>query len=135
MYAVPYLNFNGTCREAFEFYAEVLGGEITQMQTFGETPAKEHVPSEMHDKIIHARLKVEGAVLMASDDLGDWKQPQGFLVALVIADADKAKRVFDALAEGGTVTMPYQETFWSKGFGMAIDKYGTPWAIDVDDKV
>src|SRR5207249_721836 len=63
----PYLNFNGQCKAAFEFYSECLGGKIAAIFTHGETPAAEHMPPEAHNLIMHARLEADGVVLMGSD--------------------------------------------------------------------
>src|SRR3989441_10202987 len=110
----PYLLFNGQCAEAFKFYAQVLGGKIDGMMTHAGTPAEEHVPAEWRDKILHARLVVDDTVLMASDAPPDrYQQPKGISVSLQLKDPDKAERIFHALAEGGTVQMPIEETFWA----------------------
>jgi PhnB protein len=133
MQLVPYLNFNGRCREAFECYARVLGGEIAAMLTFGETPAADHVPPELHAGIIHARLVAGDAVLMGSDCPPDrYETPAGISVCLQIADPAVAERVFNALAEGGNVVMPFGETFWALRFGMVTDRFGTPWMINCE---
>lgn len=115
----PYLTFNGNCEEAFKFYQKCLGGEIVAMITHAGTPAEAHVPAEWRDKIMHARLVVEDAVLMASDAPPDrYQQPRGISVSLQLKDPDKAESIFHALAEGGTVQMPIGETFWAAKFGM-----------------
>ena len=127
----PYLTFNGNCEAAFKFYEKALDGKIEAMMPHTGTPAEEHVPVEWRDKIMHARLIVEGAVLMASDALPDnYQQPKGISVALQLSDPDKAERIFNALSEGGTVQMPIQETFWAVRFGMLKDQFGIPWMIN-----
>jgi len=129
----PYLLFNGQCEAAFKFYEQCLGGKIEVMMTHAGTPAEEHVPAEWRDKILHARLVVEDSVLMASDaPPGRYQQPQGFSVSLQLKDPDKAGRIFDALAEGGTVQMPFAETFWAARFGMLKDQFGIPWMINCE---
>jgi PhnB protein len=126
----PYLTFNGQCAAAFMFYKECLGGELI-MQTHGETPMKEHVPADWHDKIIHARLVVEGESLMGSDaPPAMYAAAQGLHVSISVAAAKEAERIFNALAEQGKVTMPFQKTFWSSGFGMLVDRFGTPWMVN-----
>jgi PhnB protein len=126
----PYLNFNGNCAAAFRFYEKCLGGTIVMMQTHGESPAKDQVPPDWRDRVIHARLVVGGQALMGSDAPPDqYERPQGTYVSLSIASAD-AERIFKALAEGGTVGMPFQKTFWSPGFGMVVDRFGTPWMVN-----
>jgi PhnB protein len=127
----PYLLFDGRCEEAFKFYAQCLGGKIEAMMTHEGTPAAEHTPKEWLGKILHARMLVGEAVLMASDAPPDrYEKPQGFSVSLGIAEPAEADRVFHALAEGGAVRMPIQQTFWAKRFGMLVDKFGIPWMIN-----
>jgi PhnB protein len=134
MKLVAYLNFDGCCRAAFEFYRECLGGEIAAMFTFGETPAAEHVPAESRDKIMHARLAVEGQELMGSDCTPQhpYRGITGCSVSLVLNDLARAERAFRALAKGGQVQMPFGETFWAAGFGMAVDRFGVPWMVNCE---
>ena len=128
----PYLNFNGQCAAAFKFYEQCLGGKIVMMQTHGESPMKDHVPPEWRDKVLHARLVVGGEALMGSDAPPDrYERPQGTYVSLSLAFPD-AERIFKALAEGGSVSMPFQKTFWSPGFGSLVDRFGTPWMINAE---
>lgn len=126
----PYLFFNGNCAEAFRFYEKTLGGTITAMQTHGESPAREHVGPGQYGTIAHACLDLDGMLLMASDNPVGYDPPQGFSVSLGVKSAAEGRRIFDALADGGTVTMPFGETFWSPGFGMAVDRFGTPWMVN-----
>ena len=129
----PYLNFNGTCKEAFEFYQKVLGGQIVAMMTHGETPAAGHTAPEWQDKIIHARLVVGSAVLMGSDAPPQYFQPAaGMTVSIMVDTAEEAERVFAGLSEGGQIQMPMEETFWATRFGMATDKFGTPWMVNCE---
>ncbi|MGH7516753.1 MAG: VOC family protein [Gemmatimonadales bacterium] len=131
MQLVPYLNFNGQCAEAFRFYEQCLGGKIVGMQTHGESPIAGDVPPEWHDKIIHARLEVGGAVLMASDSPPEYyERPQGLYVAIQIDEPAEADRIFHALADRGTVKMPIQQTFWAARFGMVVDRFSTPWMVN-----
>jgi PhnB protein len=127
----PYLSFDGRCAEAFRFYEQLLGGTIEGMQTHGDSPIAAEVPSGWHDRVLHARLVVDGQVLLGSDSPPEHHQkPQGMYVALNVDGAADAARIFHALAEGGTVTMPFGETFWAAGFGMVVDRFGTPWMIN-----
>ena len=129
----PYLNFDGRCGEAFRFYAQVLGGTL-EMQTFGESPMGGEVSPEMRDHVMHVRLTVGDQVLMGSDSPPEhFQKPQGVYVSLQIDRVADAERVFRALAEGGTVTMPFEQTFWATRFGMAVDRFGTPWMVNCDD--
>jgi PhnB protein len=132
MKLIAYLTFEGRCREAFEFYARTLGGEIVQMATHGETPASEHAPPEWQDKIINAHLKVGDQELMGSDAPPQWfKGQEGFSVSIHIDDEKEGKRIFDAFADGGSVTLPFEPTFWAKRFGMVRDRFGIPCMINV----
>jgi PhnB protein len=129
----PYLMFNGNCEEAFGFYERVLGGKIVAMHAHEGTPAAEHVPAEWGKKIMHARMTIGDEVLMASDaPPGHYQPMQGFSVSLNVEAPGEAERVFHALAEGGTVRMPIQETFWALRFGMLTDRFGTPWMINCE---
>jgi PhnB protein len=129
----PYLNFNGNCKEAFEFYERVLGGKIETMMTHGESPIANEVPSAWHERILHASLRVGDALLMASDSPPEhYEKPAGLYVSIQLTSAAEADRVFYALSENGTVTMPIEKTFWAERFGMLVDRYGTPWMINCD---
>ena len=132
MQSNTYLFFDGECKAAFKFYEQCLGGKIDGMMTYGDAPMSEEIPSEQRDRIMHANLTVGGMVLMGSDTPPDsFKKPQGFSVNLQFDDLVEAERIFQKLAENGTVKMPFQETFWSTRFGMLVDRFGTPWMINV----
>jgi PhnB protein len=129
----PYLVFNGQCEEAFKLYADCLGGQIEAMMNHVGTPAEEHVPAEWRDKIMHARLSVGDQVLMASDAPPEhYQKPQGFSVSIGIKDPAEAERIFNALAENGTVQMPLQQTFWARSFGMCVDRFGIAWMVNCE---
>lgn len=131
MKMTPYLGFDGNCREAFEFYAAIFGGNIEMILTYGESPMRDKMPASAHNRVMHASLVVDGELLMGGDaPPGQYAKQQGMMIALDIADTGKAKRVFDALAEGGQVNMPFEETFWVERFGMVVDRFGTPWAVN-----
>lgn len=131
MKMTPYLGFDGDCREAFEFYAATLGGKVDMILSYGESPMRDELLPAAHDRVMHASLSVDGELLMGGDaPPGQYTKQQGMMVALEIADAGKAGRVFDALADGGQVGMPFEETFWVERFGMVTDRFGTPWAIN-----
>lgn len=128
----PYLNFSGNCREAMEFYARALGGELWKM-TFGESPMES--PEEAKDLILHASVMVKGApVVMASDTPPGMVLEAGNNVSLAVKceSAGEAERLFAALSEGGVVTMPLQETFWAERFGMLKDRFGVQWMLNLD---
>ena len=126
----PYLFFGGNCREAFTRYQEIFGGELFIM-TMKDAPGNEDVPPEQADVVIHAAITVDGNLLMASDDPmnPEFGPVQGMMVTYAAADVDDARRVYDALAEGGTQTQPMMETFFSPAWGMCTDRFGTPWMV------
>jgi PhnB protein len=127
----PYLHYNGNCEAAFKFYTEVLGGKIDGLITFEGAPDSMPIPPEWKKKVMHAKMSIEGGVLMGSDAPPDrYHPPQGFSVSLTIQDPTEGERRFKALAEGGTVNMPFSKTFWAKGFGMCVDQFGVPWMIN-----
>ena len=131
MHITPYLSFNGNCREAVAFYADLLGGEVDFLQTFGETPAAEHVGPESKDRVMHAHVTYPGGALMASDGPPEmYKPPQGTWISLHVETPEEADRFWGRLAEGGAVMMPLEPTFWAKKFGMVTDRFGTPWMVN-----
>ncbi len=131
MELTPYLMFNGDCAAAFKFYEKTLGGKIVMMQTHGESPMKDQVLPGWQDKIIHVRMEVGDQALMGSDAPPDnYAAPQGLYVSISFTSQSEAERIFKALAEGGKVQMPFEKTFWSPGFGMLIDRFGTPWMVN-----
>lgn len=131
MKLVNNLVFKGDCRDAFEHYAAVLGGEIKAMFSFGDSPQEMPFKDQYRDMIMHAWLQIGDQALMGCDAPPVYQQPMGeFSVALHTHDVAESKRYFDALADGGTVSMPFLESFWSPGFGMLTDCFGTPWLIN-----
>jgi PhnB protein len=131
MQLCPYLLFNGACEEAFKFYEQLLGGKIEGMTRHAGSPAEQHVPAEWREKILHARMIVGESILLASDaPPGHFEQPQGFSVSIQLKDAAEAERIFNALAENGTMRMAFAKTFWSPGFGMCVDRFGIPWMVN-----
>jgi len=129
----PYLLFTGQCEAAFKFYEKCLGGKIEAMMAHAGTPMEAQTPPEWRSKIMHARMVVDGHLLMGSDaPPGHQEQPKGFSVSLMMKDPAQAERVFHALAENGKVTMAIQQTFWSPRFGMLVDQFGIPWMINCE---
>ena len=128
----PYLTFDGNCAEAMRFYERVLGGKIGMMMKNSESPMAEQGSPSDGERIMHARVEIDGRLLMASDAMAGqpYTPMSGFSLTLVYPTTDKARRVFDALAEGGTVRMPLQKTFWVESFGMVVDRFGTPWMVN-----
>ncbi len=129
----PYLNFDGQCEAAFRFYERCLGGKIVTMMNHEDSPIADQVPASWGKRIMHARLTVGESVLMGSDFPPEHhEQPQGFAVSLQIKQPAEAERVFRELAEGGTIRMPIQQTFWAVRFGMLVDRFGIPWMINCE---
>ncbi len=129
----PYLNFNGNCAEAFKFYEQALGGKILFSMTWGEMPGADQFPAETHSRIMHINLKVGEQSIMGADSPPDrYQAPKGMNVSIHISDKAEAERVFDTLAEGGNVQMQFEQTFWSPGFGMCVDKFGIPWMVNTE---
>ena len=127
----PYLGFNGQCEEAFKFYEKVLGGKIEGIMTYGSSTIAAQMPPEMRDKIIHVRMLVGNQVLMGGDaPPQNFKLAEGFNVSITVKDSAEAERIFNELSKDGKITMPLQKTFWSIRFGMAVDRFGTPWIIN-----
>lgn len=135
----PYLNFEGEAKEAVHFYANVLGGELTGLSTYGQADGGDMpgMPDEAKDLIMNAQLELKnGDVLMFSDVPPGMGMPfqKGNNVSLTITldDTEEARRIFGQLAEGGSVTMGLQETSWSPMYGNLTDRYGIDWQISVD---
>lgn len=126
-----YLTFDGNAREAMQFYAKCIGAEV-QIMSFGE--AKIPCPDSAKDRVMHALLKQNGAILMASDTMPGMPFQMGsnFSVSLACENVQEAEKVFAALSEKGKVSMPLQETFWAIRFGMLVDKYGVQWMVNLD---
>lgn len=126
----PYLTFAGNCREAMEFYQLCLNGEITSMQTFAE--AKMDVPEALKNKIVHAVLNAEGIHLMASDGMAGFVANVGNVISLSLdlTDTAEEEKIFNALAEGGKITMPLAKMFWGGIYGRLTDRYGIQWQLN-----
>lgn len=128
-----HLTFDGHCEAAFRSYQQILGGEITTLLRFGESPLGAQVPADWQARILHANLQIGALSLLGSDAFpGAYQRPQGFAVTLGVAEPAEAARVFEALADGGQIQMPYQPTFWTPGFGVLVDRFGTPWEVNCD---
>jgi PhnB protein len=127
----PYLYYDGNCEAAFKYYAKVLDAEIELMMTHEAAPEGMPIPPQWKTKIMHGRLSIDGAIIMASDaPPGNFRPPQGFSVSLLVENPGEAERRFAALSEGGTVTMPFGKTFFARGFGMCVDQFGIPWMVN-----
>jgi PhnB protein len=131
-----YLFFNGRCEEALNFYAQCLGGKITALMRFEGSPMdNDRMPPGWGQKVMHANFQADGAQFMASDGMPGMPAPiyGGFSMSVYVPnDKAKAQQLFDALAEGGKVTMPFAPPFWGGHFGMLIDQFGVPWMVSTE---
>ncbi len=132
-----YLNFAGTCREAFEFYRSVFGGEFSNIQTFREMPPSDDAPlsDEWMDKVMHVSLPIGEGVLMGSDAPPGFGPPltlgTNYSINYTPSSREEADRVFAALSEGGQVTMELQDMFWGDYFGACTDRFGIGWQVSL----
>lgn len=133
-----YLNFNGNCREAVEFYAEVFGTEKPHIMTFGDTPPNPEypLPEEAKNLVMHTRLTINGSIVMFSDTFPGSPFVLGNNISLSVVshNEDEIKSIFHKLKEDGTVNMELQETFWSKCYGQITDKFGIEWQLNYENE-
>ena len=129
-----YLQFDGTCTEALNFYAETLGGKVLMMSKYSDAPPNENMPSVQAHWVMHGRLEwPSGGMLMGSDGgMEPYAGIKGVSLSINCTDVAEGQRVFDLMAAGGSVTMPFSVTFWSPGFGMLVDRFGVPWMVNVE---
>ena len=129
-----YLFFSGRCEEALEFYKRTLGAQVEAMMRNAESP--EPPPPGMKappEKILHSSLRIGDTVLLASDGMSEGQTDfRGFSLSIAAKDQEDAKRIFNALAEGGQVQLPLGPTFWSPCFGMVSDKFGLGWMVGIE---
>jgi PhnB protein len=133
MLVEPYLFFDGKCEEALEFYRRTIGAEVTALLRWKDSPDPQMAMPGAAEKVMHARMRIGEAMVMASDGRCQGKPEfQGFALSLTAADAAEADRLFAALGDGGQVQMPLSETFFSPRFGMVADRFGVSWMIIVE---
>jgi PhnB protein len=125
-----YLNYGGNCRQAFEFYAEHLGGTITSLTTHGELPGSSEIPPEWRDAVLHARIEIGETIVLGADIPPDRFQPmRSAYLTLMLDSVDEAERIHALLADGGQIFMPMAETFFAHRFSMLRDRFGTSWML------
>jgi PhnB protein len=133
MLAQPYLNFDGRCEEAIEFYRSKLGAEVEMISRFKDAPtppAVGMVAPGSENKIMHASFKIGESTIMASDCGCQGKAKfEGFSLSLIVKDVAAANKLFNALSEGGEVKMPQAKTFFASSFGVVVDKFGVSWMV------
>jgi PhnB protein len=138
MKTIPYLMFTkGQCREAFDFYAQALRGEVIRVSTYGDMPgACEHIPADRLTRVANVHLIAHGASIMGADNVmggaaADIDEGRNDTTVNIDVDSiEEAERVFDALSVGGKVEMPPSESPWALRFAMFTDRYGKPWMIN-----
>jgi PhnB protein len=136
-----YLNFNGNCLEAFEFYKSVFGGEFAMVSRYKDmppSPDNKNVDASMGELIMHISLPIsKETMLMGSDVGGEWtakfKQGNNFSISIMADTKAETDRLFNKLSAGGMVHMPLAKTFWGDYFGMFADKFGINWMISFND--
>jgi PhnB protein len=132
MQVQPYLSFEGRCEEAINFYKSALGAEVVMMMRFKEAPDQSMMTPGTGDKIMHATLRIGDSTIMASDGQCMGKAIfQGISLSLTASNDAEAKRLFNALSDGGAVQMPLTKTFFASSFGVVADKFGVPWMVYV----
>ena len=129
----PYLSFEGRCDEAIEFYKKAIDAKVEMLMRFKEAPDQSMTSPGNAEKVMHASLRAGDAMLLMSDGrCTGGTNFHGIALALSVATDADAERVFNALAEGGTVNMPLTKTFFSSRFGMLADKFGVGWMVLVE---
>ncbi|AOX99598.1 VOC family protein [Jeongeupia sp. USM3] len=130
----PYVFFNGNCEEAIRFYSQAIGAKLAFISYFRDMPDDAGMPVRegWQDKVMHANFVVGRSTIMAADCDESGTEHKGFQLSLDADDFAQGLSLFNALAQNGTVLMPYQATFWAEGFGMLVDRFGIPWMINVE---
>lgn len=134
----PYLNFNGTTEQVFNFYKSVFGGEFVTLQRFKDTPEAGKIPPEAGDKLMHVALPIgKGNILMGTDALESMGQKltigNNFSLAISTDSEEEADKLFGKLSAGGKVQVPLSKAFWGAYFGMLTDKFGIQWMVSFDN--
>ena len=133
MQIITELSFDGRCEEAFRFYERTLGGKIVSLFLYANSPMAGDVPPDWQGKVMHATLEIGGSVFTGNDPHpAGYQRPKGIQMMINLEDPAEADRIFQALSDGGTVTVPMQKTFWALRFGAIIDRFGIPWSINCE---
>jgi PhnB protein len=131
--AIAYLAFDGQCAPAMRFYEQALKGKLEVLMSGAQSPMADQIPKEFADRIMHARLALPGGGLLYAGDCPAHMPYEGIKGVSIAVDYEteaEAEQVFNALAEGGQVTMPMQPAFWARRWGMLIDRFGTSWIVN-----
>ena len=134
-----YLNFYGNTEDAFNFYRTVFGGDFTSLIRFKDIPGGEKMSLEDQNKIMHVALPIgNSSIIMATDLLESVGQKithaNNYHISIMAKSEEEARKLFDALSEGGKITKPLEKTFWNAYFGMFNDKFGIQWMVNYDYK-
>lgn len=136
MPVITYLTFDGNCREAFDFYRSVFGGEYAIMQTFADAPPDIGISESDGDKVMHTTLSIGDGLIMGSDSSADFGPPHvagnNFSLSYSTQSREETDELFAKISEGGTITMPLQDVFWGSYFGSCTDKFGINWMFSYD---
>ena len=131
-----YLTFEDNCREVFEFYRSVFGGDFLFIQTYGDGPPDMQVPEDERARVMHVSLQIGSSVLMGSDTCSSFGPPpqvgNNFSITVSPDSKDDADRLLAGLSEGGKTAMPMADTFWGAYFGMCVDKFGIRWQVNFE---
>ena len=122
-----YVNYRGTCEEAFHFYEQHLGGVITGVARHGEVPDP-HMPPDWHDKILHARIEIADVVLMGAD-IPEAETMRSAYLTLTLDSEEEAERIYALLTDGGEIFMKMEKTPFANRFAMLRDLFGTSWML------
>jgi PhnB protein len=135
MIVEPYLSFEGRAEEAIEFYKKAIGAQVIMLMRFKDAPPSAGCGTENAEKVMHSALKIGETTVYASD--GRCQSPakfSGIALSLNVSDDVAAAKAFNALAEGGQITMPMAATFFASSFGMVMDKFGVAWMAIAEKK-
>ena len=123
-----YVNFRGTCTEAFRYYEKHLGAKVGMLMTHGESPEQSRLNPQWKDKVLHGRITIGDTELMAAD-IPNAEPMRSAYITLRMESDGEAERVFSALSDGGQVLMPMREEFFASRFGQVRDQFGINWMI------
>lgn len=129
-----YLNFNGNSEEAFNFYKNVFGKEISFIYRYKDVPSEQPIPEHLAEKLMHISIQLSAeTMLMGADVAPEFGQHANFgnnvSIYVDTENKEEADSIFGGLSEGGVITMPLQNTFWGAYFGACIDKFGINWMV------
>ena len=132
-----YLHFNGNCREVFEFYRSVFGGDFALLSTFRDMPDPMGIAEEEQDQVMHVSYDISGTTLMGSDMPSAFapsvEQGNNFSISYQTESREQTEELFNQISDGGNVTMSLRDMFWGAYFGSCTDKYGINWMFSYDN--